>query len=94
MAVNLPKPDAWRRVKTWSDFSNIVVQAELVRMRTEPHGVDFLFPLVFDPGRDHVVGEDVAAEQELVVLLQGIEQLRPANQGALGTCASSSGGIS
>ena len=53
--------------------------------------VDLVLPLVGDPRLDEVRGEDVAAEQELVVLLQGDEGLVEA-VGTVLTFASSSGG--
>ena len=40
---------------------NIVVQTELVRMRTEPQFIDLVDALVLDPRADDVFGEDVAA---------------------------------
>ena len=46
---------------------HVVVEAELVRVRSETHGVDFALALVPDPRVDHVRREHVAAEQELVV---------------------------
>ena len=55
--------------------SAVVVEAELVGMRTQTHRVDFLLPLHADPGADHVAGEHVAAEQELMVGLEGCHRL-------------------
>lgn len=49
---------------------HVEVEAELVWMRTQANRVDLLFPLVPDPRADYVLREDVAAQKELVVLLQ------------------------
>ena len=49
---------------------NIVVQAELVRVRTETERVDFALPFVVDPRADHVLREDVAAEEKLVIAFE------------------------
>src|SRR6185295_4091824 len=51
----------------------VVVERELVRMRTEPDGAHFVRHLVLDPGLDHVLGEDVALHEEVVILLQVLE---------------------
>ena len=53
--------------------SNVVIECELVGVGTNPDGLDFVGPLVPDPGVDDVGGENVAAEQEIVVGPQGIE---------------------
>src|SRR6185295_17283362 len=53
----------------------VVVERELVRMRTEPDGAHFVRHLVLDPGLDHVLGEDVALHEEVVILLQVLEGL-------------------
>src|SRR5207245_11447181 len=53
-----------------SSRSNVEVERELRRGGPQPHRVQLLLDLVLDPGLDHVLGEDVALEQELVVLLQ------------------------
>ncbi len=53
---------------------HVIVEAELVRMRSQPHGIDFILQFVVDPGRDHVLGEHVTLEQELVVFLQRLER--------------------
>ena len=45
--------------------SLVEVQAELVGVRTQTHGVHLVLRLVPDPGVDHVRREHVAAEQEL-----------------------------
>ena len=44
-------------------------------MRTAPHRRHLALPLVADPVLDDVGGEDAAAEQEGVVLLQAVERL-------------------
>jgi hypothetical protein len=48
---------------------NIIIHAELVRVGTQPQGVVFLL-FHLQPVRDEVGIEDVAFEQEIVVLLQ------------------------
>src|SRR5262249_32021813 len=53
---------------------DVVIERELIRMRTQPDGVDFLLALVPDPGADDVAGEDVALQQELMVLFEGIQR--------------------
>ena len=52
--------------------SDVVIQLELVRRRAQADLVD-LRALQLDPGLDQIGGEDVAAEQELVVGLEGVE---------------------
>src|SRR3990172_2377537 len=56
----------------------VVVKGELLRMGAQAHGIELGGGLVLDPGVDHVGREDVAAEQELVVLAQGLEGLAEA----------------
>lgn len=53
----------------------VVVEVELVRVRAQPQRIDLVLHLVVDPPLDHVLREDAALEQELVVLLQGLERL-------------------
>ena len=73
--VENPSYDDCNRHECPSSCSLVEVQAELVRVRPQPHGVDFLLRLVPDPGVDHVGGEHVAAEQELVILAQRGQRL-------------------
>ena len=40
-------------------------------MRAQTHGVYFIFTLVGDPGFNHIFGENIAAQQEFVVSLEG-----------------------
>src|SRR4051812_26636635 len=54
----------------WAKFLNVVVQRELVRMRTQPHGLRLVLPFVVDKRLDQFFGEDVAAEEETVVVFQ------------------------
>src|SRR4051812_24876838 len=60
----------WR--SQWRPFqpgrSDVVIQVELVGVRTEPNRVDLL-PLEPDPHLDQVGGEDATLEQVVVVLL-------------------------
>ncbi len=72
-------------------FLDIVVQAELVGVRAQPHGVHLVLRLVPDPGVDHVGREHVAAEQELVVAPASAASASSSEPGVLGTSASSSG---
>src|SRR6516162_6444448 len=55
--------------------SNVEIQVELVWMRAEADGIDFLAALVVDPGADDVASEDLALHQELVVALQVVDRL-------------------
>src|ERR1700676_254975 len=55
--------------------SDVVIQRKLIRVRAQADRIDFLFALVPDPGADDVLGEDVALEQELLVLLQARQRL-------------------
>ena len=50
---------------------DVEVQHKLVRMRTEPNLVTFRVPLVVNPRLDQVLGEDITAEQLIVIFLQG-----------------------
>lgn len=49
---------------------HVEIQHELVQMRAHAHGIDFVLTLVGDVGLQHVAGEDVAFQQELVIRLQ------------------------
>src|SRR5450631_1231252 len=58
----------------WNCYeSDVVVHRELVRRRAQPHRVEFVGPLVLDPGLDEVRGEYPALEQVVVVLLERVE---------------------
>src|SRR5271157_1184107 len=52
---------------------DVVVHLELVGMGTQTHGVHFLLALVVDESVQHLLGEDVALEQELVVAGERVE---------------------
>ena len=54
--------------------SDVVIERELVGVGPDPEGLDLVGLLVPDPGVDHVGGEDVAAEQEVVVGAEGVER--------------------
>ena len=54
---------------------HIHVQEVLVGVGAQAHRAELVLPLVTDPRVDDVRGEHVAAEQEVVVLLEGIEGL-------------------
>jgi uncharacterized protein YbjT (DUF2867 family) len=48
---------------------------KLVRMGAQPDGINLLFPLVVQPGLDHVAGEHIAAQQERVIAFERIKRL-------------------
>ncbi len=49
---------------------NVVIQGELVRMRAQPDGVGLVLALVVDERFEQLLGEDIALEQEGVVVLE------------------------
>jgi hypothetical protein len=51
-------------------FSSIEIKIKLPWMRPQFERVDFTFALVFDPGLDDVVGENIAFAQKCAVGLQ------------------------
>ena len=53
---------------------NVVVKHKLVRMWPQPHRVHFLRALVVDIGGDQLLGERVALEQELMIVLERIQR--------------------
>ena len=55
--------------------SHVVVEAKLVRMGPQPHRGDLLLALVLHPMLEDIGGEDVAAEEEVVVGLEGGKRL-------------------
>ena len=55
--------------------SGVVVQRELVGMRTQAQRIDLLGALVLQPGLDDVAREDVALQKEVVVALEVLERL-------------------
>src|SRR5689334_23080257 len=65
----------WRFVAARFAGSDIVIKEKLVRHGAQPHLIELALLLVFNPGRDDVFGEDVAAQQELVVFLERGERL-------------------
>ena len=44
-------------------------------MGAQRNGIDLLLPLVAEPGFDHVLGEDIAPQQEGMVGFERIERL-------------------
>src|SRR5213593_2039498 len=50
---------------------HVVVQEELVRMRPQRHGIDFLGALVREPGLDQVGREHSTLEADHAFLLEG-----------------------
>ncbi len=57
----------------WVSQLDVAVEHELPGMWPERDRVDFLLALVADPGLDHVCGEHIAVEQELVVALERVQ---------------------
>ena len=53
---------------------DVVVELEFVGMRAHAHRINFILALVFDPEFDDFLAEDVAFQQELVVVLEGAER--------------------
>ena len=49
---------------------DIEIQNILVRVRPQPHGIDFLATFVADPGLDQVLTEDPTLEQKMMVLFE------------------------
>ena len=56
-----------------SNFLDVVVHEELIRMGTETQGVVVLDPH-FNNRIHHILGEDVSLEQELVILFEGLSR--------------------
>src|SRR3989475_2031656 len=56
-----------------TDSSNVEVQSELIRVRTQLHRLELLLALVLDPGFDQVLGENSALEQKLVVAFERVQ---------------------
>ena len=59
------------RVHLWPKmyFLDIEVHAEFVGVWPGSNGIDFVISLVFDPVVNHVRREDIAFEQELMIVL-------------------------
>jgi hypothetical protein len=81
-AFNLPlteRDTPWLRVDSPISIpnrpSNIKIHAELERMRPHADGVHFVVALVLDPVVNHVGGEDIAFEKEIVIVLQFVAGL-------------------
>ena len=55
---------------------DVVVELEFVRVRAQPDRVDLVRTLPVDPGLDQVRREHSSLEQEFVVGLEGVENLR------------------
>jgi len=49
---------------------DVVIQVELVGMRTERDGVHLILLLVVDPGFDQIFGKDITLQQIIMVFLQ------------------------
>src|SRR5882762_2868982 len=73
-ATGLSSP-RYRPCRPCRPRSDVVVQEELVRMRPQRHGIDFLDALVGDPRLDQVGREHPALKQESVVRLERRERL-------------------
>src|SRR5258705_279169 len=68
-----PRRHAHRGPSKLEEDLDVVVEGELVGMRTQPDGIHLILPLVVDPRLDQVGGEDIALEEEGVILLQVVE---------------------
>jgi len=55
-------------------------------MGTEPDGIDLVLSLVLQPGLNHILGEHIASQQKVMILLQGVQRLiqRPRHRFHLG----------
>src|SRR5262249_20705231 len=58
-----------------SEASDIEIQGKFIRMGSESEGIDFLLAFVPDPRLDHVVGEHLALQEKLVVVLEMVQRL-------------------
>jgi hypothetical protein len=67
------KPKPKRSSKSGS--LDIIIEMELVRMRTQPDGIDLLLSLVVEPGFDHIRSEHIAACQERMIAFECIKSL-------------------
>src|SRR5271165_3901299 len=63
-----------RRASRQDCASNVVIQRELVRMRTQPDRIRLVLTLVIDKGLDQLFAEDIALQQEAVILFQAIQR--------------------
>jgi hypothetical protein len=52
---------------------DVVIQLELIGMRPQAHRVHFLLPLIVDVRVQHLFGEHIPFQQELIVASQAIE---------------------
>lgn len=65
---NLPLSGDEREVELKGDkFLAIKIQTKFIRMGPERHRLHLFVHLVLDPGFDHIVGEHIAASEEIVV---------------------------
>ena len=62
------------RSRDQREWSNVVVERELVRMRPQPDRLGFRFPLVIDESLEQFLGENIALEQELMVLFEAAQR--------------------
>jgi len=53
--------------------SDIIIKGEFIGMGSQPDGINFPLPFVAQPSVDHILGEHLPFQQELVVLLKGIQ---------------------
>src|SRR5258708_13030595 len=56
--------------------SDVVIKMEFVRMGPQRDGIDLLLAFVFEPGFDHVRGEDLAAQQKRLITFKAATRLR------------------
>src|SRR5262245_613602 len=65
----------WVLCPRTSKASDVVIEKELVGMWTEPDLVDLARALVAKIGLDHVLGENVPLQEELVITFKRVERL-------------------
>ena len=65
------------------DAQGVIFCAMDTALRAHPELVDLVLALVSEPALDHVLGEDVALQQELVVGIQRLERLPQRTRGGL-----------
>ncbi len=54
---------------------DVVIQREFVGVRTQPHGIHLVLPLIANPALDQIGRKNVSLEQEVMVRFQGIQYL-------------------
>src|SRR5260370_1149798 len=76
-------------VSTFPDHAlDVVIEMKLVRMGAQPDRVELLFPLVVQPGFNHVAGEHIAAQQAGVIASERKAGIMPRRGSAVRRCSS------